>query len=113
MALITTDTATMQCDKGAAPAKLAVTSQQFVRADGKLVATQADCAPLVNIPSFGVCSVTQKSCVPATQPWSEPRSKDTVNGAKKLTDASTCRCSIGGTIRFLDSGHSGFVSAKD
>jgi len=113
VSLIVTETAAMQCDKGAAPAKLIVTSQTFVRADEKLVATEMDYQPMLNIPPFGVCSVTQKACIPATQQWTEPRSKDTVGGSKKLTDASTCRCSIGGTIRFLDSGHSGFVSAKD
>lgn len=97
--------AQMQCDKGAAPMPITVVSQQFVQIQNKLVATQADVAPMVNIPSFGACPVLQGPCVPAPTAWqnTSPSFLD-IEGMKKLTTDSFCMCGVGGRISFLDSG---------
>ena len=56
--------ALMVCDKGAAPAFFLPTHNTHVKIQGLLVANKLDKQPLVNIPTFGICSLTQKPCVP-------------------------------------------------
>jgi hypothetical protein len=48
-----TDTATLQCDQGTTPSKLAVTSQDFCKAEDKLIATEQDKQPNTNIKPLG------------------------------------------------------------
>ncbi|WP_294245405.1 DUF4280 domain-containing protein [uncultured Chryseobacterium sp.] len=100
-----TEQAKMTCDKGSSPSQLTVTSQTFWKAENKLIATEMDRQPDVNIPAFGSCSITQKDCRPAPSSWINTAVKDTVNGNKILTDASTCACSLGGKISFTDKGY--------
>ena len=60
-----TETALLQCDKGAVPSQLKVTSQNFCRANNKLIATEKDKQAETNVPNFEVCAVTKSKCSPA------------------------------------------------
>ncbi|PQL93488.1 polymorphic toxin-type HINT domain-containing protein [Apibacter adventoris] len=97
--------ALMMCDKGAAPDYFKPDFNTKTKIDECLVATEMDAKPVKNIPSFKICSLTQKPCVPVTSPktW-----KDTwqvkVDGAETLIGKSTCPCSAGGKIEFMTSG---------
>lgn len=106
---IITDTAKLQCDKGAAPAQLKVSSQNFSRADNKLVATESDKAANTNIMPFGVCGITKAACTPAVLQWEKAAKKDTINNLKILLETSICKCTIGGNIMVMDKGH-GIIS---
>jgi hypothetical protein len=98
--------ALMVCDGGVAPVPLAVTSNPIVKINELPVATVADCAPLVNIPSFGVCSfLTAKAagipmpCVPApTGMWQPGSAVQKINELAVLTLPATLPCAQGGTI---------------
>ena len=112
MAQNITNTAQMQCDKGLVPTKLVVTSQNFVRSEeGNLAATEGDKTPNINIMPFGICAVTQKACVPAPTAWKQ-YSPFTIEAQHELTMESSCPCSVGGTIRFTDSGHGGYLNTE-
>jgi hypothetical protein len=102
-----TETALLQCDKGAITTKLAVTSQNFSLAESKLIATEQDKQANVNIQSFSICSITKKTCIPAPTIWQQTTEKDTINGFKILTENSFCKCSLGGKISIKINGHEG------
>lgn len=109
MLTIITDTAQMKCDKGAAPAVLKVTSQSYVYIEDKLVATEQDKSANTNIPPFGVCSVTQKACMPKPVMWQATTQLDVIGEDRELTSESYCMCGLGGRISFATHGQSGFV----
>ncbi len=92
-----TDTTQLKCDKGASPTPLTVTSQSFMKIEGKLQATEEDKQPNTNIKPFGICSVLRSSCSPSPIKW-ENTSDFEIEGKKELLDSSTCQCSIGGKI---------------
>lgn len=100
-----TEQAQLNCDKGSSPGKLSVTSQNFCKAGNKLIATENDKEAEVNIPAFGMCSVTQKNCKPQVSAWMDTSVKDTINGSKILTQQSFCICSQGGKISVTEKGH--------
>ncbi len=108
MPKLITETAQMKCDKGSAPSQLKVTSQHFDMIDGKLQATEKDIQPNQNIPPFGACTMTRKSCNPSLQQWQQT-SVFTIDELKELTNKSFCMCSQGGKITFTNCGQSGFV----
>jgi hypothetical protein len=98
-----TDNTQLKCDKGASPTPIKVTSQTFMKIDGKLQATEEDKQPNVNIKPFGSCSLKNgNACVPAPTVW-----KDTsvfeIDGKKELLDSSSCQCAIGGKITIVKS----------
>lgn len=97
-----TETTQLQCDKGTTPTPLAVTSQSFMKIEGKLQATEEDKKPNVNIKPFGVCSITRMSCNPAPIKW-QNTSVFEIDGKKELLDTSTCQCSVGGKISIVKS----------
>ncbi|MDR2206695.1 MAG: DUF4280 domain-containing protein [Flavobacteriaceae bacterium] len=70
-----TEEAILLCDKGTKPSQLKVTSQTFSKAENKLIATEQDKQPEINIPIFGLCSVTQSKCTPATILWDNTTKK--------------------------------------
>ena len=100
-----TETALLQCDKGAVPSQLKVTSQNFCRANNKLIATEKDKQAETNVPNFEVCAVTKSKCSPALIMWQELSQKDTINDLKFLTEKSTCQCSKGGKVSLKNTGH--------
>lgn len=97
-----TNTTQLKCDKGTAPTPIAVTSQSFMKIEGKLQATEEDKKPNVNIKPFGLCSVTHSLCVPAPVKW-QNTSVFEIDGKKELLDSSTCQCSVGGKISVIKS----------
>ena len=93
----------LKCDKGVTPCRL-----QIVRPRAKLYgeeqwATENDAVPMVNVSSFGLCSVTQKPCLPLTVRWQNALPgalKVMVLGAPEspLIDSSFLPCTVGGKI---------------
>jgi len=100
-----TEKAILLCDKGAKPSQLKVMSQDFCLIENKRIATEGDIAPELNIPNFGVCSLTQNTCCPAPAKWQKTASKDTINNFKVLTQDSSCQCSLGGKISIQFKGY--------
>lgn len=100
-----TDTTQLKCDKGASPTPLTVTSQSFMKIDGRLQATEEDKQPNTNIKPFGVCSVLRASCSPSPVKW-DNTSDFEIAGKKELLDSSTCQCSVGGKISVVKSAQS-------
>ena len=95
--------ALMMCDRGAAPAFFLPTHNAHIKIQGCLVANKLDKQPLVNIPTFGICSLTQKPCVPACTEWQKTY-KLRVKGQETLLFRSEMPCSLGGKINFVTSG---------
>ena len=95
--------ALMVCDKGAAPAFFLPTHNTHVKIQGFLVANKLDKQPLVNIPTFGICSLTQKPCVPGCTEWLKTY-KLRIEGQETLLFRSEMPCSLGGKIQFVTSG---------
>lgn len=96
----------MLCDKGAVPGTLTATSNVTEAKVSNLVASiEGDRITGVNIPSFGICSITKKPCTAAPTGW-----KDTypakIDGQETLIFESKLTCAIGGEgcIKFLTSG---------
>jgi hypothetical protein len=100
-----TETALLQCDKGSTSSQLKVTSQNFCKADNKLLATEEDKKANKNIMPFGVCSITQKRCMLSPITWQQTTEKDTICYHKILLETSTCLCSVGGKISVKHKGH--------
>ncbi|MBP2616971.1 DUF4280 domain-containing protein [Chryseobacterium jejuense] len=100
-----TDTTQLKCDKGASPTPLTVTSQSFMKIEGKLQATEEDKQPNANIKPFGMCSVLRSSCSPSPIKW-ENTSEFEIEDKKELLDSSTCQCSVGGKISVVKSAQS-------
>lgn len=114
-------TAMLQCSFGVAPTTLAVLPTSRVLIEGKPAATITDSAPLVNIPSFGMCSslanptvasataaalgvLTPMPCVPAPTPWVGGAATTTIGGRPALTAGATATCAYGGVIQILNPG---------
>lgn len=99
------DTTQLKCDKGSSPTPLTVTSQSFMKIEGKLQATEEDKQPNTNIKPFGVCSILRSSCSPSPVKW-DNTSDFEIEGKKELLDNSTCQCSVGGKISVVKSAQS-------
>lgn len=95
--------AIMQCDKGAKPNYFKSTYNTHVKIMGCQAATRVDKVPLVNIPEFGVCSVTGAPCIPAPLEWKDTY-KLKVKGEETLLYRSTLPCIVGGLVEFITSG---------
>lgn len=57
------DTTQLKCDKGTSPTPLTVTSQSFMKIEGKLQATEEDKQPNSNIKPFGMCSCNSHNLI--------------------------------------------------
>jgi len=109
-------TALMTCSFGVAPASLNVLPDAKVMIEGKPAATIMDSKPMVNIPSFGMCTtlsnpqvaaataaalgvLTPMPCTPVTAaPWAPGAAKTLIANMPALVAGSTCQCSWGGAI---------------
>ena len=104
----------LTCTQGAAPAALAVVVPTTT-AQGPPAANIMDCAPLTNIPTFGMCMspanptvaaataaalgvLTPMPCIPATTPWTPGVPTVLVRNSPALDAASKCMCAYGGQI---------------
>lgn len=95
--------ALMMCDKGTAPGFFRPLYNPTTKVSGCLVTTVMDKLPIVNIPSFAICSLTQKPCIPVPTEWQNPYQVK-VRGQKTLLMRSCMNCSLGGKIEFVTSG---------
>src|SRR5471032_919718 len=106
----------MMCSFGVAPAPLAVLPVNRTMT-GAPAATIMDHAPMVNVPTFGMCSspanpmvaaataaalgvMTQMPCIPATAaPWAPGSPTVLIGGMPALNNSSKLMCSYGGVIQ--------------
>lgn len=102
MANSVTENQKVQCDKGSAPTQIIVTSQNHVKLQAKLQATEEDYKPNENIMPFGSCKLKIfQSCKPQLDKW-ENTSIFTIDGKKELTTDSICMCKTGGKITIIN-----------
>ncbi|HXU77100.1 MAG TPA: DUF4280 domain-containing protein [Methylomirabilota bacterium] len=114
MPQLVTAGAMMMCPFGLAPSVLSVLPINKTMA-GTPAATIMDCAPMVNIPPFGMCIslanptvaaataaalgvLTPMPCIPVTVPWTPGSPTCLIGGMPALNNTSTCMCSWGGVI---------------
>lgn len=98
--------ATCTCTCGSAPVTLIAISQEIETIDGLNAATVMDYETIVNIPSFGTCTVLTAAangvstpCVPATStPWTPGSVLRMIDGMTALTTDSVLTCTVGGVI---------------
>src|SRR3981081_3030219 len=113
--------ALLQCSFGAAPGPLSVLPVNRVLT-GTPAATIMDSAPIVNVPSFAMCSspsnpaviaataaalgvLTPMPCVPVTPaPWVPGAPTVLLGNQPTLDNISTLPCNWGGIITFVDAG---------
>jgi hypothetical protein len=113
--------ALLQCSFGAAPSSLVILPQNKVLT-GAPAATIMDNKPLVNIPSFGMCSspanptvaaataaamgvLTPMPCVPVTpSPWVPGSPTVLIGNTSALSSTSTLLCNWGGLIQIKQPG---------
>jgi hypothetical protein len=111
--------ATLQCSFGMAPTTLNVLPTSRVTVEGRPAGTITDMAPMVNVPSFGMCTslanptvaaatsaalgvLTPMPCVPAiVGPWVPGAPRTLIAGRPALTSGSTATCAYGGVISML------------
>ena len=128
MGTVVTMGAMMTCSFGVAPASLVVIRPTLV-ANGMPVANINDSAPMVNIPTFGMCQtpsnptvaaataaalgvLTPMPCIPATgTPWIPTAPTVMAGGMPILTSDCKCMCSYGGVISITAPGAAATVSA--
>ena len=109
------------CTMGTSPGQINATNQMAIRVGGKPAASIADCAPLSNVGSCGMCIslanpavaaataaalgvLTPQPCVPAPAgAWVCP-SKVRVGGKPVLTTDGKLNCAYGGTISIMNPG---------
>lgn len=120
MAQLVAQTAMMTCSFGAAPAVLSV-SIPGVTANKMTAANINDAVPMMNIPTFGVCSslanpttasataaasgvLTPTPCIPVTVAWVPGSPTVTLRKAPALNNSSKCNCSYLGVISITYAG---------
>jgi hypothetical protein len=104
------------CSFGALPAALVVLPHARVQIEGRPVANVMDHAPIVNIPSFGLChcpanpavaaataaamgAPTPAPCVPATAtPWAPGVPTVLAGGLPVVSNVCLCACTWGGSV---------------
>jgi hypothetical protein len=114
--------AMMQCSFGAAPSALIVLPANRVTAEGKPAANIMDHKPVVNIPSFGMCTAptnpaviaatsaalgvpTPAPCVPVVPaPWAPGSPTVPIGNMPALNDTSKCTCTWAGVISITNPG---------
>lgn len=116
MSQVVIATGTCLCSMGTAPAPVKVTNNQKVLADGKPVATIADCQGAANVGPFGMCTslanpavasataaalgvLTPQPCMPVVAgTWIPTKPKVLIGGKPCLTSDSKCVCAYAGSI---------------
>ena len=119
--------AQLMCNKGTTPCPLtATTAVMKADANFKTVATVMDHKPVVNIPSFGMCTTTTNPqvssatsaaqgvltpmpCVPIINaPWSQGSKDIKIANQTALNDKSKCKCQWAGEISISSAGQTAF-----
>lgn len=122
MSQLVATNALLMCPFGTVQCKLTASSQVKVKVDGQSIATIADVAPQINIPSFGMCSsllnpqvaaattaalgvLTPQPCsFVAMGTWKPTKPQFVIDGKPCLCNDSNLTCGMGfGTISIVDS----------
>ena len=108
--------AMMQCSFGVAPSSLIVLPVNRMMVNNQPAANIMDHKPVVNIPTFGMCTTpsnpavaaatsaalgvpTPAPCVPVTAtPWAAGSPTVPIGNMPALNDTSKCMCTWGGVI---------------
>jgi hypothetical protein len=122
MPIQVTTGAMLQCSFGAAPSTLQVLPTGRVMASDMPAATVQDHMPIVNIPSFGMCSsianptvaaataaalgvLTPMPCIPATpSPWVPGAATVMIGGMPVLDNTCKLMCLWAGVIQIVSPG---------
>ena len=113
--------AKLACSFGSAPASLIVLPVNLTNAEGPPAANIMDFKPIVNIPTFGMCSslanpavasatsaalgvLTPQACVPVTAPWAPGSPTVMIGKMPALNNTSKCMCSWAGVITITNAG---------
>ena len=110
--------ALLHCSQGTVPGLFTATPRT-TKVMGMVVGTELDKAPLVNIPTFGICQkLTQVAggtpvpCVPACAAWQKTYTAR-MGGAKPLLKMSCATCTAGqGKVEFMMSGQNPLSAAE-
>ena len=108
--------ATISCSFGTAPSVLSVLPVNLVTTGGPPGANIMDYVPMVNVPTFAMCTslsnptvasataaalgvLTPMPCIPVTvSPWTPGSPTVMIGGMPALNDSSTLMCTWGGMI---------------
>lgn len=123
MGQIVVNGAMLKCPMGQpGTATLTVLPVTLVQSSNQTVATIMDSKPLVNIPTFGMCTTqsnpavaaatsaasgtpTPAPCIPNTSaPWTPGSATVMIGNKPALTSDSSCMCSYGGKISITSAG---------
>lgn len=97
--------ARLKCTFGTTPATLNVPVPKPLVINGKNVATQIDCVPIVNVGCFGKCNMVPaapKPCTPSGV-WVNTSKEVSVGGAAALTTDSNMVCVCGAGLISIES----------
>ena len=97
--------ARLKCTFGTTPATLNVPIPRTLKINGKNVANQMDCIPIVNVGCFGKCNMVPtapKPCTPAGY-WVNTSTKVSVDGMPALTTDSNMICTCGAGLISIES----------
>jgi len=102
--------AMLKCSFGQIPSSLIVIPKGTPTiVEGRPAATIMDYIPIVNIPTFGVCTSpanpTKPACVPVIPaPWIPGSPLFSIHNVPALNDTCKCMCTWGGVIQIMHSG---------
>lgn len=104
----------IQCTLGSSIQNIQVTSQDFLKVENELIATEADKEAILNIPSFGNCKRAwyNPKCIPSPIKWTQLSEHNTIEGLQTLTVNSICKCNQGGEISFIDTANNIHVDSQ-
>ncbi|MET4083232.1 hypothetical protein ABIB40_003201 [Pedobacter sp. UYP30] len=82
----------LTCDKGSTTSQF-ISTPKTVKLYGEDYGTEADLVPMVNIQSFGTCSIDGSACIPQPVQWLDVfDGGTTITYFKPLLDCSQCLC---------------------
>jgi len=102
-------TAIMKCDKGTLPSLFTATANTTYFVQKKLIGTEFDKIPMLNIKPFGQCLMKPSPggplpCIPMPVLWTDVKNNKRVMGGRPLLDKSCLNCACGGRIEFQTTG---------
>lgn len=111
--------ATLVCSCGLAPSALGTSPRQVLHTTGAMLATVADCQPLVHVAPFGGCIapanpalLPSKPCLPVLAvPWTATAPIIMIAGVAVLTQSAVMPCAYGGVISIVDPGPPGVFAS--
>ncbi|GHU63063.1 hypothetical protein FACS189418_5620 [Clostridia bacterium] len=91
--------APLKCVAGSCTGKLSLPKSHGIYVKGDALCNEDDTKPILNIPSFGVCSITGKPCTPMPVPkWMAAKKTTKIDGKSAITTDSGLFCLCGALI---------------